>query len=634
MSARESLCNWCITVLPRIVVLVTAGEPRQGWHHGRRRLLIHLFASDACGWVYSRVALNPPSSHYEEYAYGEWAEEGWWEDDWGEWTPELCLHPESEVSAILTTPSRCVAVCFGPTTKIGVQDGGAPGRTSLLSLTSVRDVRAASLQGSALTLAASAAHVRTLSTGSDVFAVAQSETLIYAGTRAGAVLRFDTRIKTGAGGRTHGHAQTICESGAGWPGHASSDAQSSGSRSTVVFVHPTREGWELVVGFMDWGQAQGAASPCALIQRDAAGQVRGCSGRGRGSVYQLEAARRQAQEQQQLWEDEDNEEWGLLGGEEDNTIWVGDTVPRGEDGYIEEPEHEPWPVDYLPDPAHTIIPLVLRTHSNSYNPTRTTPRGRAQRPGPLARIPSPDIEGLHRHGSHSSQHGSSGPSSLTNIPPSSSSTSTISARARCTRSASPSTASPDGQKHHVRAPAPPHQGQHRLRLHSGDLKEIRNIIIANKVAAPARAGGTFTPKDVTVPAGNTGIEPGKTSFFHTLGIPTKIPRGIIEIVSDVKVVAGTRGGTSEVTLHNMPNISPFTYRMSVVQIFDSGDAFSPLVLDVDEQKPIDRFLTSIKNITALSLALKYRPRDRCRTPPAAVDTRHVEVARRHAPPRG
>ncbi|KAJ7433033.1 hypothetical protein B0H11DRAFT_2209098 [Mycena galericulata] len=169
------------------------------------------------------------------------------------------------VSAILTTPSRCVAVCFGPTTKIGVQDGGAPGRTSLLSLTSVRDVRAASLQGSALVLgaarhavllpdldaAASAARVRTLSTGSDVFAVAQSETLIYAGTRAGAVLRFDTRIKTGAGGKTHGHAQTICESAAGWPGHASSDAQASGSRSTVVFVHPTREGRELVVGFMD-----------------------------------------------------------------------------------------------------------------------------------------------------------------------------------------------------------------------------------------------------------------------------------------------------------------------------------------------------------------------------------------------
>ncbi|KAJ7274501.1 putative 60S acidic ribosomal protein P0 [Mycena haematopus] len=140
---------------------------------------------------------------------------------------------------------------------------------------------------------------------------------------------------------------------------------------------------------------------------------------------------------------------------------------------------------------------------------------------------------------------------------------------------------------------------------ASDLKEVREVITANKVAAPARAGA-FAPKDVTVPAGNTGMEPGKTSFFQALGIPTKIARGTIEIVSDVKVViAGTRVGSSEATLLNMLNISPFTYGMSVVQIFDNGNAFSPDVLDVDEQELIDRFLSGIKTIAALSLALKY-----------------------------
>jgi large subunit ribosomal protein LP0 len=140
---------------------------------------------------------------------------------------------------------------------------------------------------------------------------------------------------------------------------------------------------------------------------------------------------------------------------------------------------------------------------------------------------------------------------------------------------------------------------------SGDLKDVRDIIVANKVAAPARAGA-FAPKDVTVPAGNTGMEPGKTSFFQALGIPTKIARGTIEIVSDIKVVtAGTRVGSSEATLLNMLNISPFTYGMTVVQIFDQGNAFSPAVLDVDEQELIDRFLSGIKSIAAISLALKY-----------------------------
>ncbi|KAG7292556.1 60s acidic ribosomal protein P2 [Staphylotrichum longicolle] len=94
---------------------------------------------------------------------------------------------------------------------------------------------------------------------------------------------------------------------------------------------------------------------------------------------------------------------------------------------------------------------------------------------------------------------------------------------------------------------------------NGDLKEIRDKILANKVAAPARAGAV-APSDVWVPAGNTGMEPGKTSFFQALGVPTKIARGTIEITTDLKLVeAGAKVGPSEATLLNMLNISPFTY---------------------------------------------------------------------------
>ena len=140
---------------------------------------------------------------------------------------------------------------------------------------------------------------------------------------------------------------------------------------------------------------------------------------------------------------------------------------------------------------------------------------------------------------------------------------------------------------------------------SADLKEVRDLITANKVAAPARAGA-LAPLDVTIPAGNTGMEPGKTSFFQALGIPTKIARGTIEIVSDVQVVtAGTRVGASEATLLNLLNISPFTYGMSVVQIFDNGNVFPPNVLDVSDQELLDRFMSGIKTIAAISLALNY-----------------------------
>ena len=54
---------------------------------------------------------------------------------------------------------------------------------------------------------------------------------------------------------------------------------------------------------------------------------------------------------------------------------------------------------------------------------------------------------------------------------------------------------------------------------------------------------------------NRGMEPGKTSFFQALGVPTKIARGTIEITSDLKLVeAGSKVGASEATLLNMLNI--------------------------------------------------------------------------------
>jgi len=140
---------------------------------------------------------------------------------------------------------------------------------------------------------------------------------------------------------------------------------------------------------------------------------------------------------------------------------------------------------------------------------------------------------------------------------------------------------------------------------SGDLKDVRTMITSNTVAAPARAGA-LAPVDVTIPGGNTGMEPGKTSFFQALGIPTKIARGTIEIVTDVKIVtAGTRVGPSEATLLNMMNISPFTYGMKVVQIYDNGTVFPPHVLDIESSELVDRFLQSIKTIASISLALNY-----------------------------
>jgi len=138
-----------------------------------------------------------------------------------------------------------------------------------------------------------------------------------------------------------------------------------------------------------------------------------------------------------------------------------------------------------------------------------------------------------------------------------------------------------------------------------DLKVIRDKILANKVAAPARAGAV-APADVYVPAGNTGMEPGKTSFFQALGVPTKIARGTIEITTDLKLVeAGTKVGASEATLLNMLNISPFTYGMGITQVYDQGNTFPPSVLDIEESQLLKAFSSAITTIAAISLAANF-----------------------------
>ncbi|KAF8543488.1 ribosomal protein L10-domain-containing protein [Trichophaea hybrida] len=138
-----------------------------------------------------------------------------------------------------------------------------------------------------------------------------------------------------------------------------------------------------------------------------------------------------------------------------------------------------------------------------------------------------------------------------------------------------------------------------------DLKVIRDVILDNKVAAPARAGA-IAPADVYIPAGNTGMEPGKTAFFQALGVPTKIARGTIEITTDLKLVdAGGKVGPSEATLLNMLNISPFTYGMGISQVYDDGQCFAASVLDISEEDILKAFLGVVQTIACISLAANY-----------------------------
>jgi len=138
-----------------------------------------------------------------------------------------------------------------------------------------------------------------------------------------------------------------------------------------------------------------------------------------------------------------------------------------------------------------------------------------------------------------------------------------------------------------------------------ELITIRDLLLANKKAAPAKAGA-LAPVDVTIPAQNTGMGPEKTSFFQALQIPTKITKGTIEITGDVHLItAGDKVGMSEATLLNMLKISPFTYGLVVQKVYDSGSVFDPEILDITDDDLKAKFMAGVANVAALSLAMSY-----------------------------
>jgi large subunit ribosomal protein LP0 len=140
---------------------------------------------------------------------------------------------------------------------------------------------------------------------------------------------------------------------------------------------------------------------------------------------------------------------------------------------------------------------------------------------------------------------------------------------------------------------------------NGDLSEVREKLLENKVRAPARAGA-LAPLDVIIPAQNTGMGPEKTSFFQALSIATKIAKGTIEIINDVHILKeGERVGPSEATLLNMLNISPFSYGLQVQMVYDSGSIFEPKILDIKPEDLRARFMAGVRNVAAVSLEIGY-----------------------------
>lgn len=137
-----------------------------------------------------------------------------------------------------------------------------------------------------------------------------------------------------------------------------------------------------------------------------------------------------------------------------------------------------------------------------------------------------------------------------------------------------------------------------------NLKEIKSLIEADKVQAPAKPG-SITQKTVIIPAQNTGMEPTKTSFFQALDIPTKITKGTVEIVNDYPLLKpGDKISASEAQLLQLLKIYPFEYGLRAYKVYDEGEVYDPEVLELTDDDLLSSFYHGVGELAALSLEIE------------------------------
>jgi len=138
-----------------------------------------------------------------------------------------------------------------------------------------------------------------------------------------------------------------------------------------------------------------------------------------------------------------------------------------------------------------------------------------------------------------------------------------------------------------------------------DLKKIRDICLASKVPAAAKAG-IKAPADVVIPKGITTLEPTKTSFLQALNIASKINKGTIEILQDVHLVKkGEKVGSSEATLLQMLDIRPFEYGLQMIAVYDEGATADASIIDMSDDVILSKLSIGIAHVASVSLALHF-----------------------------
>jgi len=150
------------------------------------------------------------------------------------------------------------------------------------------------------------------------------------------------------------------------------------------------------------------------------------------------------------------------------------------------------------------------------------------------------------------------------------------------------------------------EGQCALMFTNISPFKLNLVFGENKVFLPAK-GGDIAPKDITIPAGNTGIPPGPVlSEFKEAKVPTKIDQGSIAVTKDTIVVrTGEMISQKLSSLLSKVNIKPIEAGVVVNFAISDGLKYSEQDLQLDVKQYITELQQSYSSALNFAIEIIY-----------------------------
>jgi large subunit ribosomal protein L10 len=153
------------------------------------------------------------------------------------------------------------------------------------------------------------------------------------------------------------------------------------------------------------------------------------------------------------------------------------------------------------------------------------------------------------------------------------------------------------------------RGQSALIFSRMNPFKLSKVLQANKINAPVRPGMS-SPKDITIPAGETDFAPGPiVGELQRIGVKARIQAGKVVILEDSPILKRGDIVTKEVASALARfGIEPVELGLKLRAAYETGMVFPAEVLMIDEEKVMEEIREAFLSAVNLSVNVNYPTR--------------------------